>query len=252
MHLINAIMGCLFISLVIFGCEKNDAANSEEEQVLTCGSTLPTGFQCISASGKSTLTTTNIPELYGCWDSKSFDFCVEYKSNGTGIITYKPSSFVAGSTQNIKWGAMVKANGDLLLSNVGTIYIAHESLQGSIDPQIALLSFKQSTKQWYGFDLVTIGKCETITGGGTSTGGTGNIVFWTNSDLGCGVITVKVNNQTGSISSYHGTSPVCGAAGTANFTLPAGNYTYTAECSKYKWTSTFTITAGSCFKMQLT
>jgi hypothetical protein len=241
----------VFFLLLIGGCEKDDAANSEEDKVLTCGESLSMPFQCISTSGKSTVTTTKIPELIGCWDSDDFDFCVKYNSDGTGLITYKASGLSPGSTQRIKWGAMVKSNGDLLLSNVGTIYIAHESLEGSIDPQIALLSFKQSTKQWYGFDLKPVGKCATVSGGG-STGGKGNIIFWTKTDLGCGSITVTINNQSGVINKYFNASPACGTDGAANFSLPAGNYTFTAECSKYKWGPTsITISEGQCFKMEL-
>ncbi|WP_214227640.1 hypothetical protein [Pedobacter sp. B4-66] len=241
------------VLLLIGGCEKNDAANSEEDKVLTCGESLSMPFQCISTSGKSTVATTKIPELIGCWDSDDFDFCVKYNSDGTGLITYKPSGLSPGSTQRIKWGAMVKSNGDLLLSNVGTIYIAHESLEGSIDPQIALLSFKQSTKQWYGFDLKSVGKCATVSGGGGgSTGGKGSIIFWTKTDLGCGSISVTINNQSGVINKYFNASPACGTSGAANFSLPAGNYTFTASCSKYKWGPTsVTISEGQCFKMEL-
>lgn len=244
----------IFILFILSGCEKQDAANSREDKVLTCGSSLAVPFQCISAAGKSTITTTKIPELYGYWDSDDFDFCVNYKSDGTGTITFKPSAFIKGSTQKIKWGAMVNSKGELVLSNSGTIYIAHESLEGSLDPQIALMSFKQSTKQWYGFDLKSVSSCPTVTGGGTTgTGGNGNIIFYTKSDIGCGSIKVTINNQSSTITQYFAsTAPSCGNTGGANFTLPAGNYTFTAECSQYKWPSTpITITAGQCFKMEL-
>lgn len=247
----------LFLFVIFFSasCTKDEATNSKQDRVLTCGSTLEKPFQCISAAGKSTITTYDIPELIGCWDSDDFDFCVKYNSDGTGVITYKPSAFVKGSTQNIKWGAMVNSKGELLLSNVGTVYIAHESLQGSLDPQIALLSFKRSTKQWSGFDLVSIGECKPISGGGggNTPGGTGNVVMWTKSDQGCGTIKVTINGQSNNITQYFSNgSPACGQAGGATFNLPAGEYNFTAECSKYKWGPTpFTITAGSCLKMEL-
>ncbi len=243
------------ILFVLFSCEKKDADNSREDKVLTCGSSLEVPFQCISAAGKSTLTTTKVPELYGYWDSDDFDFCVNYKSDGTGTITFRPSGLAQGSTQKIKWGAMVNSKGELLQSNVGTIYIAHESLDGSLDPQIALMSFKQSTKQWYGFDLKSVSSCPTVPAGGGNpgTGGNGNIIFYTKSDLGCGNIKVTINNQNATMTQYFTSgTPTCGDTGGANFTLPAGNYSYTAECSKYKWgPSQVTITAGQCFKMEL-
>lgn len=242
------------ILFLFIGCEKDMATNSKEDRVLTCGSTLEPPFQCISGAGKSTITTYDIPELIGCWDSDDFDFCIQYIKGGTGVITYKPSAFVKGSTQKIKWGAMVNSKGELILSNAGTVYIAHESLQGSLDPQIAMLSFKRSTKQWAGFDLVAIGECKAPTsGGGTTVGGKGNIVFWTKSDQGCGTIKVTINGQSNNITQYFANgSPACGQAGAASFELPAGQYTFSAECSKYKWNPTpFTITAGECLKMEL-
>lgn len=246
----------LFILSVIFfsaSCTKDEATNSKQDRVLTCGSALEEPFQCISAAGKSTITTFDIPELIGCWDSDDFDFCVKYYPGGTGLITFKPSAFVKGSTQEIKWGAMVNSKGELLLSNAGTVYIAHESLQGSLDPQIALLSFKRSTKQWFGFDLVSIGECKPVSSGSGTTGGTGNIIFWTQSDQGCGPIKVTINGQSNTITQYFAAgSPACGQAGGATFNLPAGEYNFTAECSKYKWgTTPVTITAGGCLKMEL-
>ncbi|TDO24073.1 hypothetical protein [Pedobacter duraquae] len=241
----------LAVLFVFSACEKDDTSNSEEDQTLTCGSSLPSRYQCISAAGKSTITSYNIPELIGCWDNDGNDFCIEYKSDGTGIITSKPSTFVTASTATFKWGAMVDSKGKLLLSNVGTIYIAHQATQGSFDPQLALLSFKQSTKQFYGYNMSAIAKCATVSGGGTGTTGTGNIIFWINSDLGCGNITVSVSGKSATINKSFSASPACGADGGANFTLPVGNYSYTAECSGKKWTSTFSITQGVCFKMQL-
>ena len=232
-------------------CEKageEDAGSGSMN--LSCGSSMPGGYQCIRAGGASTTTTYNIPELVGYWDSNDFDFCVKYSSNGTGVITYKPSAFVSGSTQNIKWGAMVNSKGELLKSNVGTIYIVHESTSGTpVDPQIASLSFKQSTKQWYGFDLVPVASCGTT----TATPSSGQGMFWTASDQNCGPITVTINGQSKTITSYYSSvTPSCGANGCANFSLPAGTYSYKATCSSYQWSGSITITAGGCFKMKLT
>jgi len=91
------------------------------------------------------------------------------------------------------------------------------------------------------------------TGGGTTTT-TGNVSFWTNKDLACGSITVNVNGKSGSITSYspNGVSS-CNVSGGANFTLPAGNYNYTASCSGgLTWSGTITVTAGGCLLQQLT
>ena len=91
-------------------------------------------------------------------------------------------------------------------------------------------------------------------GGGGGTGGTsGNAMFWTQSDLGCGTISVTLNGSGGSISSYYSSgAPSCGASGCANFTVPAGTYTFTASCSGQTWDGNITVSAGGCSKMKLT
>jgi hypothetical protein len=90
-------------------------------------------------------------------------------------------------------------------------------------------------------------------GGGGTTETTGQVMFWTQNDLGCGTITVNVAGNGGSITGYYSSgAPSCGAAYGANFTLPAGNYSFTASCSSYNWNGNVTVTAGGCFKMQLT
>jgi hypothetical protein len=245
------IVGCLNFT----SCEKSEANDGSgvlgnASTNLSCSSSMPDGFQCIRSTGGATTTTTyKVPEIIGTWDSKGFDFCVNYLSNGTGVIKYKPSAFNAGSTQNVKWGAMVNSKGELLKSNVGTIYIVHESTSGTqIDPQIAALSFKQSTSQWYGFDLVSVSSCG---GSGTTTSTTGQAMFWTGADQKCGAITVKVNGQSKSITSYSTSSaPACGTAGSATFDLPVGTYSYTAECSLYKWSGSITVISSSCSKIK--
>ncbi len=235
----------------MLSCEKDDAADSQQNKEYRCGTTLPSGYQCISAAGASVPTTYEVSELYGYWESP-FDFCIQYKSDGTGIITYKASAFTAGSTQKIKWGAMVRKNGEFELSGAGTIYIVHESLEGSLDPQIAMLSFKQSTRQWAGFDLTKVSSCGSVGNNNSNNTGTGNITFWTMTDLGCGPITVNIGGKSGVINKYFSASPQCGTAGNANFTLPAGNYSFTASCNSYHWPETqVTITAGGCMRMRL-
>jgi hypothetical protein len=94
------------------------------------------------------------------------------------------------------------------------------------------------------------GDCDDSGGGGSTTG---NAMFWTSSDLGCGGIYVFISNSSGAISQYYsGGTPNCGASGCANFTLPPGNYSYTASCSSWNWNGTITVTAGGCSRMRLT
>lgn len=251
---LKIIFSCLIAFLfVLSSCEKDEAVDSQQNKEYRCGTSLPSGYQCISAAGESVPTTYEIPELYGSWES-SADFCIEYKSDGTGIITFKPTTFTSGKTQRIKWGAMVRSNGEFELSGAGSIYICHESLEGSLDPQIIMLSFKRSTKQWLGWDLEKVSSCGSVgSGNNNNTTGNGNIAFWTSSDLKCGPITVSIAGKTGVINKYYyDSTPPCGASGAANFELPAGDYTFTASCTSYHWpASQVTIRPGVCLRMRL-
>ncbi|WP_026703807.1 hypothetical protein [Flavobacterium soli] len=88
-------------------------------------------------------------------------------------------------------------------------------------------------------------------GGGGS--GEENIMFWIGSDLGFGSISVTLEGQgSGSITSYYGSSPDCGASGCANFTVAPGTYSFSASCGDYTWDGSITVTENQCSKMQLT
>ena len=91
-------------------------------------------------------------------------------------------------------------------------------------------------------------------GGGGGGGGatTGKVLFWTSSDLGCGIINVSVSGQSKGIAGFYASgTPDCGASYGANFTLPLGTFNFTASCSKYTWNGTVTITPDGCAKMRL-
>jgi len=254
----------LFLIVTCFSCEKSIAPN-EEIQKLSCDS-MPSGFQCLSAAGQTTTTTYKVPEIIGYWNSDDFDFCVQYKSDGTGKITYKASGFSPGSTIPIKWGAMVTSTGDFYSSN-GELRILHESTNGTpVDIQIALLTFLPNQEQFYGYDLVPVSSCGTANpgtgnnngsgnrnGNGNGNEGTGNYTFWTSADYGCGPVTVTINGVSKVINSYFSESPNCNEEGAATFSLPQGSYTFTAECNNIKWgPSAITVINGTCFKMELT
>jgi len=96
-------------------------------------------------------------------------------------------------------------------------------------------------------------ECEAYCSGGSSTS-YGDVTFWTENDLGCGNITVYVNGYSSTISSYYynGLSS-CNSSGCANFSLPAGTYSFTASCTGYSWNGgTVTVTSNGCVTMELT
>lgn len=80
----------------------------------------------------------------------------------------------------------------------------------------------------------------------------GKVTFWINQDFGCGTITVNIGGYSAVITSYYGNVTTCDVNGCANFTLPAGNYNFTASCTGKNWAGTVTVTPNGCFKMQLT
>lgn len=85
-------------------------------------------------------------------------------------------------------------------------------------------------------------------GGGTN----GSVVFWVQTDMGCGTIEVNLSGFTQIISSSYSSSPDCGDIGCATFSLAPGNYTYSASCSQYTWgPSTVNITSGGCLRLEL-
>lgn len=84
---------------------------------------------------------------------------------------------------------------------------------------------------------------------------TGKVVAW--ATAGCaastaGPLTVKISTQTGTITSFVATEPACGAAGSANFTLPVGTYTWKAFCGTTDSISGLvTVTENGCAKIKV-
>jgi hypothetical protein len=74
----------------------------------------------------------------------------------------------------------------------------------------------------------------------------GKVTFWYNSS-GTNA-TVNIDGQVGTVngSYYYTSTPACGAAYCANFTLPIGTYSYTASSSFSNWNGSITITKNGC------
>ncbi len=112
-----------------------------------------------------------------------------------------------------------------------------------------------SGKNWSGTITITAGGCQkvqlTSSGGGTTTG---QGMFWTAFDRGCGNITVVCNGVSKLITAFSTTgAPACGTAGCATFDLSPGTYSYSASCSGgWSTSGTITITAGGCTRIQFT
>lgn len=78
-------------------------------------------------------------------------------------------------------------------------------------------------------------------------------MFWISENLQCGNISIKINEELKSISSYpaSGNAPDCGTPGYATFALSPGEYAFTASCLETTWNGTVVVTEGSCSKMRL-
>ena len=104
---------------------------------------------------------------------------------------------------------------------------------------------------------ITNGKFSAALKAGTTppSNATGKVVVW--ASAGCaasstGPITVKINTQTATISSFVTTEPACGATGSANFTLPVGTYTWKAFCGTTDSLSgQVTVTDNGCAKVKV-
>ncbi len=106
---------------------------------------------------------------------------------------------------------------------------------------------------WSGNVTVATGQCQRVELTATTPpAATGNAVFWARTNLGCGTITINVDNQSRTLTSFSSLEPNCGAAGFANFNLPVGSFNYTATCPGQNWSGTVTITANGCAKVELT
>lgn len=109
------------------------------------------------------------------------------------------------------------------------------------------------TKSWSGYVAVSENNCTNVELVNANSL-TGEVMFWTDTNLGCGAITVTINSTSSSITSYHSNgAPACGATGTANFILNANStFSYSAKCNGRTWSGTVTPSPGGCLRIKLT
>ncbi len=101
---------------------------------------------------------------------------------------------------------------------------------------------------------VTAGQCTPVQLNWTTPppDGTGQVVFWETSATGCPTLTdVVINGVTKQISTFSASTPQCGSTGNATFSLNAGTYNYSANCSGTSKTGTVSVIANQCTPVQL-
>jgi hypothetical protein len=111
-----------------------------------------------------------------------------------------------------------------------------------------------------GYDCVS-GTCQEVSDGNFSSleacqqncnsGGSGDIqvTFWVETPVDL-PITVNVNGQSRSITSYYPSGATCGYPGCATFSFPPGTYSWNASASSGTWSNTSTW-SSSCHTMKL-
>lgn len=85
------------------------------------------------------------------------------------------------------------------------------------------------------------------------TGDSGQVTIWAAAACsgGTGPITVKISDKSGSISTFTAAEPAaCGAAGSASFKLPVGNYTWKAYCGGDSTSGNVDVTKNGCVKAE--
>lgn len=80
----------------------------------------------------------------------------------------------------------------------------------------------------------------------------GKVSFWLSGNPAYYETTVTIGQFSETITHYYTNGPLdCQQNGCANFTLPTGEYAFTATDGVYNWSGTVNIIANECVKFQL-
>jgi len=226
-HFIRNMLLCISLLAFTYSCERDEEVEEEEIEINNTSSFRGVWVRTIGASGDRTdIAIGGIAN-----EASNRVYMCEYKGS---VGLYK--GYIDGST--ITWDS---AHG-LPNSSVRIINNQLELSYPSVSWSIPTLYDNGS---WSA-------NCGSLSGG--SSGSTsGKAMFWTSSDLGCGNIVVTISGVTGNINQYYSSStPDCGAIGCANFTLPVGNYNFSASCTGKTWSGSVSVIADGCSRMKLT
>jgi hypothetical protein len=182
------------------------------------------------------------------------------ESSGTTKISLSGSSAKICSGTTEYYGTFNASAPSMSFTINGVSYSYQLKLQSSSELLVGLPNEPFDASTAVSFSSTSSYSCST-TGGGTGGGGTGGgsgggsgggtttgkVVFWS-SYMDCGNITVSINGELRTITSTYNSTPSCGAAGTATYTLAPGtyNYSYSAPCKTNVYYGTVTVTSGGC------
>lgn len=258
------LMLSIFLGSFMISCEKEEEPEEQEEQIeVNEVSIIPSStagrpnqnLGCIEISSR--ITTIEV------WDHGQIDGdIVSIIANGATLIDqqvldgpntpirvdydfgFNGFNYVTLFAHNL--GSIAPNTCTIAINGVEFILEANLDTNGSIDVIVS----------GYGVDCSSSGGGN---GGGNGGGGngatTGDLIFYTSSDLGCGPINVNLNGVGSSTITgfYSGSAPDCSnSSAGGNFNdLSPGTYSFTASCSNLNWNGTVTIQQGVCTQQEL-
>ena len=262
----------LLFTFVFISCEEEEAAQDEEEIVVNSSSIIPsttngrpnTVLGCIEIDSR--ITTIKV------WDHGQIDGDI------VSIIANKETII----DQQVLDGPDNPIVVDYNFSNNGFNFVTlYANNLGDIPPNTCTISINNeefilaANQQENGaINVVVTGYdvfCSDAGNGGNGDGGNGDggngdggngdggsgkgdFKFWIGQDFGCGNISVSVDGVGSStIDGYFNSTPDCSAGAGGSFNnLSEGSYSFSASCTDYSWSGSFTVTEDTCTTLQLT
>jgi hypothetical protein len=208
-----------------------------------------TPMKCYDATGNLTpyigYNMTTICRFYDQTSGGNISFAEQISPN---LFADSKGAYITGSDLNFTiWMINALSNG------AETAFV----LSGTLDQTTGnLVNCKSVTIYTKASASYNVGDWCAYSGSLEANGGqtTGDGVFYTSQDYGCGPVSVTVDGSAaGTISVYYPSgAPECGASGCVTITKEPGNYGFTAECSSYIWQGSINIVKGQCTKFHLT
>ena len=248
MKLLRSLFVLFTPMILFFGCSKEKSLEGANNNV-----NAQWEFKEGSNQFKGTVDTAFLVDL-----GASKGFVLEGTSDdGTGLLTIAISNFNTAApatykTPNVQFG-YVKPSGILYQSNLAAVDQFTVQVTG-IDSVSVTGVFSGKVKDSAGADKTIVdGKFTAKLKNSATPPANGQLTLWSKASCTAGGnIAVKLsNNQTGTISAFSATAPSCGAAGTASFSVPAGNYVYQAICGTDTLNAVVSVVANQCTTQEL-
>jgi hypothetical protein len=186
-------------------------------------------------------------------------------ANGTGTFSLS----LNGLTGSISVGTYKSSSGQVEFDYTGaggTFYEADALAGGDLTVIVSSISATNVSGTFSGTVLDGTGASKQVKDGkfnatiGTSSGGgggggggttTGTVMLWSTQNCNGANISIKMNNQPGTITSFYPSLPNCGAPGCPQFTLPTGSYVWKAYCGTDSISGLVVVAANVCTRVEV-